>query len=165
MIYDVTVACKTYRVELSRNQEGWRCRLDGADVPLDVASVQDGVLSLLLGGRSYEVKLETAAAQNSVVVGQQRFEVTVRDPRSFRTRSHGAGAAQGPKKITAPMPGKVVRILAPAGTQVEAGQGVLVIEAMKMQNELKSPKKGTIKKLTVSEGAAVEAGQTLAEIE
>ena len=60
------------------------------------------------------------------------------------------------------MPGKVVRILAPPGTAVEAGQGLLVIEAMKMQNEMKSPKKGTIKKLTVKEGAPVEAGQVLA---
>jgi biotin carboxyl carrier protein len=63
------------------------------------------------------------------------------------------------------MPGKIVRILAPAGTAVEAGQGVLVIEAMKMQNEMKSPKKGTIKRLTVKEGAPVEAGQVLAEVE
>jgi biotin carboxyl carrier protein len=63
------------------------------------------------------------------------------------------------------MPGKVVRILANVGTAVEAGQAILVIEAMKMQNELKSPKKGTVKKLNVSEGAAVEAGQALAEVE
>jgi len=63
------------------------------------------------------------------------------------------------------MPGKVVRILAPAGAEVEAGQPVLVIEAMKMQNELKSPKRGRVKRLVVREGAAVEAGQTLAEVE
>jgi biotin carboxyl carrier protein len=63
------------------------------------------------------------------------------------------------------MPGKVVRIVAPPGTDVEAGQPVLVIEAMKMQNELKAPKKGKVKRIVVSEGAAVEAGQTLAEVE
>jgi biotin carboxyl carrier protein len=63
------------------------------------------------------------------------------------------------------MPGKVVRILAPPGTEVEAGQPVLVIEAMKMQNVLKSPKKGKVKRLAVGEGAAVEAGQVLAEVE
>jgi biotin carboxyl carrier protein len=63
------------------------------------------------------------------------------------------------------MPGKVVRIVAPVGTEVEAGQSVLVIEAMKMQNELKSPKKGIVRKLNVSEGAAVEAGQALAEVD
>lgn len=63
------------------------------------------------------------------------------------------------------MPGKVVRIVAPVGTTVEAGQTILVIEAMKMQNELRSPKKGIVKKLIVSEGAAVEAGQALGEVE
>jgi biotin carboxyl carrier protein len=63
------------------------------------------------------------------------------------------------------MPGKVVRIVAALGTEVEAGQPVLVIEAMKMQNELKAPKKGKVSKLNVAEGAAVEAGQTLAEVE
>ena len=63
------------------------------------------------------------------------------------------------------MPGKVVRIVAPVGAEVEAGQSILVIEAMKMQNELKSPKKGIVRKLNVNEGAAVEAGQALAEVE
>ena len=68
-------------------------------------------------------------------------------------------------KIKAPMPGKVVRVLADVGTAVEAGQSVLVIEAMKMQNELKAPKTGVVKKINVAEGAAVDAGQTLAEVE
>jgi pyruvate carboxylase subunit B len=68
-------------------------------------------------------------------------------------------------KIKAAMPGKVVRVLAGVGTQVEAGQSVLVIEAMKMQNELKAPKTGVVKKINVAEGAAVDAGQALAEVE
>jgi pyruvate carboxylase subunit B len=68
-------------------------------------------------------------------------------------------------KIKAPMPGKVVRVLAGVGTPVEAGQSVLVIEAMKMQNELKAPKTGVVKKINVAEGAAVDAGQALAEVE
>jgi pyruvate carboxylase subunit B len=68
-------------------------------------------------------------------------------------------------KIKAPMSGKIVRILAPVGSQVETGQSVLVIEAMKMQNELKAPKTGVVKKINVEEGAAVEAGQALGEVE
>ena len=63
------------------------------------------------------------------------------------------------------MPGKVVRVLATAGAEVEAGEGILVVEAMKMQNELKSPKKGRLQKVTVSEGAAVNAGDVLAVVE
>ena len=167
MIYEVTVAGKIHKVELARTGAGWRCKLNGRELPLDVVSIQNGVLSILVDGKSYEIKQEMAAgaAETNIVVGHERFSTVVRDPRSLRSRQKAGAAEEGVKKITAPMPGKVVRILAPAGTAVEAGQGVLVIEAMKMQNEMKSPKKGTIKKLTVKEGAPVEAGQVLAEVE
>src|SRR5262249_7252916 len=101
----------------------------------------------------------------SIVVGHERFAATVRDPRSLRSRRRSSGASEGVKKVSAPMPGKVVRILAPAGTGVEGGQPVVVVEAMKMENELKAPKKGKVKRITVSEGAPVEAGQVLAEVE
>ncbi|HVH86513.1 MAG TPA: biotin/lipoyl-containing protein, partial [Terriglobales bacterium] len=76
-----------------------------------------------------------------------------------------AGGSKGPKKVVAPMPGKVVRVIAPAGTEVEHGAGVIVIEAMKMQNELKSPKKGKVAKILAGEGGAVNAGDVLAIIE
>ncbi len=165
MIYEVTIADRTFKVELSKADSGWRCRLDGREFPLDVISTQPGVFSLLIEGKSYEVKQESTASESQVVVGNQRFRAAVRDPRSLRSRGHAAAGSEGVKKIIAPMPGKVVRILAPVGTQVEASQSVLVIEAMKMQNELKSPKKGMVKKINAAEGAAVEAGQVLAEVE
>ena len=165
LIYEVTIAGQTHKVELSRNGGGWRCSLNGRAVPLDVISTQEGVLSLLIDGKSYEIKQENTASETRIVVGHQRFEAVVRDPRSLRSRRRSDSGTEGVKKVTASMPGKVIRILAPAGTAVEAGQGVLVIEAMKMQNEMKSPKKGVVKKVSVSEGAAVEAGQVLAEIE
>ena len=165
MIYEVTVAEKVYRVELVRTEQEWKCKLDGRELPLDVISAQDGMLSLLLQGKSYEVKQETVGAESNVVVGQERFTASVRDPRSFRSRRRVGASEQGVMKIKAPMPGKVVRILTPAGSHVEMGQSVLVIEAMKMQNELKAPKTGVVKKINVEEGAAVEAGQALAEVE
>jgi biotin carboxyl carrier protein len=165
MIYEVTIAEKVYRVELVRTEQEWKCKLDGREMPLDVVSAQDGMLSLLLQGKSYEVKQETVGAESNVVVGQERFSASVRDPRSFRSRRRSSAGEQGVMKIKAPMPGKVVRILAPAGSQVEMGQSVVVIEAMKMQNELKAPKTGVVKKISVAEGAAVEAGQALAEVE
>ena len=163
--YEVTIDGHTHRVELSRGESGWLCVLNGREFPMDAVSIREGVLSILVHGKSYEVKQENTATESSIVVGHQRFSAVVRDPRSFRSRRRVDSGTEGVKKITAPMPGKVVRILASAGTAVEAGQGVLVIEAMKMQNELKSPKKGTVKKLNVAEGAAVEAGQALAEVE
>ncbi|HKW76398.1 MAG TPA: biotin/lipoyl-containing protein [Terriglobales bacterium] len=165
MIYEVTVAGEVRKVELTRGESGWLCKLDGRELPLDVVSTRNGVLSLLLEGRSYEIKQERTAGETNIVVGNQRFSAAVRDPRSLRSRRQAEAGAQGPRKITAPMPGKVVRVLASVGDAVEAGQPVLVIEAMKMQNELKSPKKGVLKKLNVTPGAAVEAGQALAEVE
>lgn len=162
MTYEVVIANQTYKVELIQGASGWQCRLDGRELPLNVISTQPGVFSLLIDGKSYEVKQESSA---SVVVGHERFEAVVRDPRSLRSRRRAGAGGEGLKKIIAPMPGKVVRVIAQAGAEVEAGQGVLVIEAMKMQNELKSPKKGVVKKLSVAEGAAVESGQVLAEVE
>ena len=113
MIYEVTVAEKVYRVELVRTEQEWKCKLDGRELPLDVISAQDGMLSLLLQGKSYEVKQETVGAESNVVVGQERFSASVRDPRSFRSRRRSGASEQGVMKIKAPMPGKVVRILAP----------------------------------------------------
>lgn len=165
MIYDVSIAGKIHRVELLREGQGWYCKLDGRELPLDVVSTQNGLLSILVNGKSYEVRQESIASETNIVVGGERFGAVVRDPRSLRSRRSSGAGEEGIKKITAPMPGKVIRIIAPAGTQVEAGQGVLVIEAMKMQNEMKSPKKGTVKKIKAAEGEAVEAGQVLAEIE
>jgi biotin carboxyl carrier protein len=165
MTYEVSIAGKIHRVELVRSGPEWFCSLDGRAFPLEVTATQDGVLSILVEGKSYEAKLENNASENNVIVAGERFAAVVRDPRSFRSRRSSGGAAEGVKKILAPMPGKVIRILAPAGTPVESGQGVVVIEAMKMQNEMKSPKKGMVKRINAAEGAAVEAGQVLAEIE
>ncbi|HEV7553760.1 MAG TPA: biotin/lipoyl-containing protein [Candidatus Angelobacter sp.] len=165
MIYEVTLGKKIYRVELTRAGERWKCTLDGRELPVDVVYRQNGVLSLLLDGRSYEVKQETVGAETRVVVGHERFSASVRDPRSFRSRRRAGVAEEGVMKVKAPMPGKVVRVLVGVGTQVELGQSVIVIEAMKMQNELKAPKKGVVKKISVAEGAAVDAGQALAEVE
>jgi len=165
MIYEVGIGEKIYHVDLIREGEGWSCKLDGRPVPINVVATQAGILSILIDGKSFEVKHEVTTAENNIVLGNQRFAALVRDPRSLQSRRATDAGGQGPRKITAPMPGKVVRIMAVVGAEVEAGQAVIVIEAMKMQNELKSPKKGIVKKLSVAEGAAVEAGQALAEVE
>ena len=83
---------------------------------------------------------------------------------SGRARPPAPGL-EGPKKLVSPMPGKVVRVLVAAGAEVEAGQGIIVVEAMKMQNEIKSPKKGKVSKIIAAEGATVNAGEALAIVE
>ncbi len=165
MIYEVTIGEKTRLVELVRLGPNWLCKIDGRSFALDVTSIQTNVLSLLVDGKSHEVKQDIIAGETTIVVGHQQFSAIVRDPRSFRSRRRSEASGSGPRKITAPMPGKVVRVLVKIGESVDAGQGVVIIEAMKMQNELKSPKKGVVKKLHAPEGVLVEAGQTLVEIE
>jgi biotin carboxyl carrier protein len=160
MLYDVTIDGKNYRLDINRIDGRWSCRLDGRDVEVEAILARPDVLSLRIGNLAYEVKSERVANDSHLWVGSTRFAVEIRDPRSMRGRSR-AGDDQGPRKITAPMPGKVVRLLVRAGDEVETGAGVAVVEAMKMQNEIKSPKKGSIQRILVSEGAAVNAGDVL----
>ncbi len=164
MTYDVSIDGMHYRLELNREDGRWLCRLDGREIAVDAVLARPDVLSLRIGNQAYEVKCERSAGETHVWVGSRRFAAEIRDPRSLRGRGRTVDD-QGPKKLTAPMPGKVVRILVSEGGEVEAGAGVLVVEAMKMQNEIKSPKKGSIQKILVSQGAAVNAGDVLAIVE
>ena len=164
MTYDITVDGKNYRLDLNRADGRWSCRLDGRDVEVDAVLARPDVLSLRMGDQAYEVKCERVAGEMHLWVGSARFAAEVRDPRSLHGRVRAVDD-HGPKKLTAPMPGKIVRVLVSQGDEVEAGAGLLVVEAMKMQNEIKSPKKGTIQKILVSGGAAVNAGDVLAIVE
>jgi biotin carboxyl carrier protein len=164
MIYDVTIDGNNYRLELNRADGGWSCRLDGRTVDVDAVLVRPDVLSLRIGNQIYEVKCERTAGELQLWVGSERFAAEVRDPRSLRGRTRTADH-YGAKELAASMPGKVVRLLVLEGSEVEAGAGVVVVEAMKMQNEIKSPKKGRIQKILVSEGTAVNAGDILAIVE
>jgi biotin carboxyl carrier protein len=166
MTYDVVVDDKTHQVELSRGEKSWLCKVDGQEVDVDAELTARDVLSVLVGGKAYEIKRERSLqGELHMVIGSARYAVDVRDPRSLRTRRAIAGTEAGPQKIKAPMPGKIVRILVAEKDEVKAGQGVIVMEAMKMQNEMKSPKDGRVQKILTAEGSAVNAGDTLAIIE
>lgn len=165
MFYDILIDGTPHKLELSREGRAWSCRIDGEEVHADAVLTRRDVLSIVIGGAAYEVKRERTPADTHLWVKNSRFGVEVRDPRSLRSRKAAAGAGEGPQKIVAPMPGKIVRILAAAGTAVEAKQGIVVVEAMKMQNEMKSTKKGTVKQVLVEEGATVNAGDVLAIVE
>ena len=120
-----------------------------------------GIFSILIEGRSYQA---TILAPGIIQVNNRIFEVEIFDPRELRARS-SAGASHGRQNIAAPMPGKVVRLLVAVGDQVEPGQGLIVVEAMKMQNEMKSPKAGTVVEIKTKDGATVAAGEILIVIE
>jgi biotin carboxyl carrier protein len=164
MTYEISIDGTNYRLELSQAEGHWTCRLDGREIEVDAVLARPDVISLRLGNQAYEVKCERVGSDLHLWVGSVRYEAEVRDPRSLRSRARAVDD-HGPRKLTAPMPGKVVRILLHEGAEVEAGTGILVVEAMKMQNEVKSPKKGRIQKIVVSEGAAVNAGDVLGIVE
>jgi len=141
-----------------------RFRLDDGDERTAHVEVPEPcVYSILMDGRSYEARVEERPEALVVVLDGFRFELDVRDPRRFRRNSAGR-AGEGVQTVMAPMPGKVVRVLVAVGDAVEAVQGLLVVEAMKMQNEMKAARAGTVLTVAVKEGATVTAGQLLATI-
>jgi biotin carboxyl carrier protein len=132
---------------------------------MDAVLARPDILSVLIDGKAYEIKRERSATDMHLWVGPVRYAAELRDPRAFRDRRATGADEKGPRKIAASMPGKVVRVLVKEKEEVEAGQGLVVLEAMKMQNEIKSPKKGIVQKLVAAEGAAVNAGDVLAIVE
>jgi biotin carboxyl carrier protein len=135
--------------------------VDGRLMEACAIRVSLGVYSILLGGRSLEVTAEETPSGLLLRANGREFQVEIIDPRSWQ-RGRGTGIElEGRQQIVAPMPGKVVRVLVATGQQVSAGEGLLVIEAMKMQNEIRSPKSGTVEKLA-REGQTVNAGEVLA---
>jgi biotin carboxyl carrier protein len=144
--------------------------LDDEVVEADWAEVAPGIYSIIIDGRSYEVLVRSQPGQT--VAREEPYTVTVRgrnhlvqvlDPRR-RLRANALDAGEGPQEILAPMPGKVVKLLVAEGQQVSSGDGLLVIEAMKMQNEVRASRSGRVEKVHVSEGAGVETGFKLVRL-
>ncbi len=166
MILDIELSGEKHRAELTQRDGKYLLRVnDGAEEEISATFPEPTIVQLQRNGKSYEFRVETMNGELTLDRRGKKYPVTVRDPRALRSRRGGAVGEAGPQKISAPMPGKIVRIIAPEGTEVEAGAGVIVIEAMKMQNELKSPKRGRVQKVSVVEGSTVNPGDTLAIIE
>ena len=125
-----------------------------------LVETEPGVYAVLSGDAVYEVRVEG----DEIAIGKYRFRYEIEDPREWK-RSGRSADVQGRLSITAPMPGKVVRVLAAVGDQVIAGQGLIVVEAMKMQNEMKAPRDGRVSAIEVKENDSVNAGAVLVTIE
>jgi biotin carboxyl carrier protein len=164
MKLDVQIGGRLRKLELEREGARLRCAIDGRRLEADAVYVAPGVYSILLDGRALEVRVHTAHDGLHVFAGEEEFTARVHDPRSWRGKHGHAIEAEGRQQIVAPMPGKVVRLLVKQGDTVEAGKGLLVVEAMKMQNEIRAPKSGTVERLLVAEGQAVTAGEVLAVV-
>ncbi len=154
-------------LDIHRNASGCAYTLTGALNAEDCCTIEEvspGVFSVLNGMSSFVVRLLPVEGGLEAWIGRKRFLLSVSDPRD-KAPGGSDVVAQGPKEIRSLMPGKVIKLLVQTGAQVKAGDGVIIVEAMKMQNEMKSPKDGTIKFIHVNEGATVAAGTPLLTVE
>jgi biotin carboxyl carrier protein len=157
---------RKHMVELERKGNVSTVSLDGKPVDADAVQVAPNAISVMLGGQSFEIHVSRSVDGTlKLQCGPHEFSADIIDPRAWRGRKHSAVEVEGRQEILAPMPGKVIRVLAAVGDAVEAGQGLLVVEAMKMQNEIRSPKSGKVERLLVKEGQNVNAGEVLAWVE
>jgi biotin carboxyl carrier protein len=173
MKLQVRIGALSRRIEIhrtGRNQFVVTADEDGAhdNVPgkkIDAVEVSPNTYSILVNGRAFEAVVVPTAEGVLVRCGAYEFPALVSDPRAWRGGRGALFGAEGKQQVIAPMPGKVVRILVSAGQTVENDQGLLVVEAMKMQNEIRAPKAGKIERLLVREGQAVAAGEALVTID
>jgi biotin carboxyl carrier protein len=162
------IAGEEHALELRREGARVVASVGGRVYELEARETERGAYLFLLDGRVYECRVENERAANeaaNVHVGTREFEVALFDPRRLRAAGAGGAQSQGRAVVASAIPGKVVRVLVEEGAQVEAGASLVVVEAMKMQNELKSPKAGTVTEVRARAGATVNAGEVLAIIE
>jgi len=164
MRYLATSGGRSRPLVVTRAEDGWRVRLDDREVLVDVLPVGPSLYSLLIEGRSYEVDVFAMDGGLVVHVSGQPFRVELQAGHQARA-GVAASPAAGGETIRAPMPGKAVRVLVRPGDRVGAGDGVVVIEAMKMENELKALAGGRVREVRVAEGKAVAAGEVLVVLE
>jgi pyruvate carboxylase subunit B len=164
VIFEAQVDARTVRVEVRQRDGRYTVALDGDAMEVDFAEAGPHFASLLIAGQSYEVGIERAALGYQVALPGASLLVRLEAAR------RGGGAppqprAGGPARLLAPMPGKIVRVLAAVGEQVTAGQGLVVMEAMKMENELRAARAGRVGAIHVGEGQAVETGALLVSLD
>jgi biotin carboxyl carrier protein len=172
----IEVDGEEYSLDLQRNGTDSKYRLAAQQTGADrqsirnssgtasVIEVMPGVFSVLLSHRSFTVYVVPNGENLEVWTGGERHVVSIADARDRASKKKKVSAA-GPIELRALMPGKVIKLLVRIGTAVEVGQGLIVVEAMKMQNEMKSPKKGIVSRIHAVEGATVVAGEALIVVE
>ena len=164
MKVDVTLQGRRHTVELTHAGERSQWKIDGREVEADALEISHGAYSVIVDGGSFEVQVEESSTGLRVVADGYEYSAAIENPRERKKDRAGAAEAQGRQNILAPMAGKIVRALVQAGDQVQAGQGLVIVEAMKMQNEVRSPKSGTVERLGVVEGQTINPGDVVAVV-
>ena len=157
-----------YALELEIENGRIRYSVEGFEGDASVVETMPGVFSVLVGDRSFLVSLGSGEAAGSDFEawpnGKQRHALSVADLRD-RSSGRAPGSGNGPLEVRAQMPGKVIKVLAALDAHVEMGDGLVVVEAMKMQNEMKAPKSGRVVRIHVKEGETIAAGEPLVVVE
>lgn len=166
MAYEVKIDDLVYRVEVEKDAGVYKVRLGDKVYSVDVAQPLPFSYSLIINGYSYTVDITPQGDQKDILVSGKTFRAEVYDEKkkpllSKKKLDH----LEGEQKIISSMPGKVISVLTQAGQRVEKGSGVIIIQAMKMENEIKAPKDGEIKDIRVTEGQIIEVGQVLLVME
>ena len=158
---------QSHQVEFERHDRMVKASVDGRPYELEVLRLADGGWLLTRDGQVFDTRIVFPPGQPDiaqVTLGSRQYEFTVRDPKRLSARG-GGGAADGKAQLISLMPGKVVGVLVEVGEEVAAKQALVVVEAMKMQNELKSPRAGVVRELRAAVGDTVNGGDVLAVIE
>jgi len=164
MRYGATIAGETVEVDINRRASNVvEAQIGDRKYVLEARALQPGFYWLNWENRSIEVVVTEKNGGYLVMIDGRQVLVELGDFRTALRQAHQG--QQGTAQVRAPMPGKVIRVLLKDGDSVQANQGILVMEAMKMQNEIKSPKNGTVKRIGVTAGSAVNSGDLLAEVE
>jgi biotin carboxyl carrier protein len=140
--------------------------LGGERHEIDALTLPHGAVSMVIDDASYSVEFEETGDEVAVMVRNQVVRIDIADERRLRLRAATAAfSVEGRQVVVAPMPGKLVKVLVKVGDEVAEGQGLVVVEAMKMENELKSPKAGKVVELFAKEGGPVEGNAKLVAVE
>jgi biotin carboxyl carrier protein len=166
--YEVEVGGRLLHMTVTRSGDGFAVAVDGRTRQVDAARIDAHTLSLVVDrvwSKEVSIAADPVSGQLAVHVGAIPVPVTLNGRRRWGRKEESAGAGSGPQRLVAPMPGKVVRVLVKAGDQVTARQPVVVVEAMKMENELRASRDGTVAEIPVREGMSVDAGALLLVIQ
>jgi biotin carboxyl carrier protein len=165
MLLEIYYGEKRIPVELKDASGVGKILLDGREVWCDYVKLQDGNYSLIIEGQVYDIFVEVSDDACSVSTRQGVFRLRIADHRRIGAGDRGEVGVSGLQRMVAEMPGKVIRLLCKVGDEVAFDQGLLIIEAMKMQNEIRAPKSGVVKEIGVEEGKAVNSGDFLVSLE
>ncbi|MFQ5916260.1 MAG: acetyl-CoA carboxylase biotin carboxyl carrier protein subunit [Candidatus Binatia bacterium] len=167
MAFIAKLGDQTYTVDIEEvGRSLYRVAVDGNEFLVDGKQTGQSNYSLIINHRSFEVDVDSSEDEYRVLVDGRSYHIHLVDERRMRLGGFQTGIQlQGRQEVTVPMAGKVIAVLVSEGDRVDKDQGLVIVEAMKMENEVRSPIAAEIKEVRIKAGQSVEAGETLIVVE